>query len=62
MVEGSISIVDENGNDERFEAGDCFFLQRGFNGYWNQLQALKTFHMTVAPLSAANTEVYNHAI
>ena len=49
VVEGSISIVDEDGNDERFEAGDCFFLQRGFNGYWNQLQTLKIFHMTVAP-------------
>jgi uncharacterized cupin superfamily protein len=62
VVEGSISIVDEDGNDERFEAGDCFFMQRGFNGYWNQLQTLKIFHMTVAPLSAANTEVHNHAI
>jgi uncharacterized cupin superfamily protein len=49
VVEGAISIVDEDGNDERFEAGDCFFLQRGFNGCWNQQQDLKIFHMTVAP-------------
>ena len=50
VVEGSISIVDENGNDELFNLGDCFFLQRGFNGYWNQHETLKIFHMTVAPI------------
>lgn len=49
VVDGSISIVDENGNDELFKSGDCFFLQRGFNGYWNQHETLKIFHMAVAP-------------
>ena len=49
VVEGSISIVDENGNDELFTPGECFFLQRGFNGYWNQHETLKIFHMTVSP-------------
>ncbi|MGI9318250.1 MAG: cupin domain-containing protein [bacterium] len=48
VIEGSISIVDENGTDSLFKAGDCFFLQRGFNGYWNQHETLKIFHMTVA--------------
>jgi uncharacterized cupin superfamily protein len=47
VVEGSISIVDENGNDEIFKAGDCFFLQRGFSGQWTQHETLKIFHMTV---------------
>ena len=49
VVAGSICIVDDEGKEERFEAGDCFFLQRGFNGYWKQEQDLKIFHMTVAP-------------
>lgn len=48
VVTGSISIVDENGNDELFREGDCFFLRQGFNGYWNQHETLKIFHMTVA--------------
>lgn len=49
VVEGSISITDESGQDQLFKAGDCFFLQKGFNGYWNQHERLKIFHMTVAP-------------
>jgi uncharacterized cupin superfamily protein len=49
VVAGSVSIIDEDGNQERFDAGDGFFLQRGFNGYWQQHETLKIFHMTVAP-------------
>jgi len=48
VVSGSISIVDEKGNDELFQPGDCFFLPRGFNGYWKQHETLKIFHMTVS--------------
>jgi len=49
VVRGSISIVDEDGRGERFEAGDCFFLQRGFSGQWIQHETLTIFHMTVEP-------------
>lgn len=47
VVSGSMSIVDEDGNEERFEPGDCFFLQRGFNGEWRQHETIKIIHMTV---------------
>jgi len=49
VVEGSISILDEDKNEERFEPGDCFFLEKGFNGEWRQHSKLKIFHMTVDP-------------
>lgn len=49
VVKGSISIVNENGHDELFKTGDCFFLPRGFSGQWTQHETLKIFHMTVEP-------------
>jgi uncharacterized cupin superfamily protein len=49
VVAGSVIIADETGREERFGAGDCFVLQRGFNGYWRQPETLKIFHMTAAP-------------
>ena len=49
IVEGSISIFDEDNREERFEPGDCFFLEKGFNGEWRQHSQLKIFHMTVDP-------------
>ena len=49
VVEGSISIFDEDGHEELFEASDCFFLEKGFNGEWRQHSKLKIFHMTVDP-------------
>ena len=48
-VAGSVSIIDENGNDELFRPGESFFLQKGFRGYWKQHETLRIFHMTVAP-------------
>lgn len=49
VVEGSISLFDEDGREERFEPGECFFLEKGFNGEWRQHSKLKIFHMTVDP-------------
>ncbi len=49
VVEGSISIIDDHGKEELFAPGDCFFLPRGFSGYWKQHERLKIFHLTVAP-------------
>jgi uncharacterized cupin superfamily protein len=53
VVDGSVSIVDDGGNEELFGAGDCFVLRRGFNGEWRQHETLKIFHMTAAPAGAA---------
>ena len=49
LLEGSISIVDSDGVEERFEPGDCFFLKKGFSGTWDQHERIKIFHMTVDP-------------
>jgi uncharacterized cupin superfamily protein len=47
VVDGSISMIDDDGIEQRFNAGDCFFIPRGFCGLWKQHQTLKIFHMTV---------------
>lgn len=49
LLEGTISIIDNNGVEEFFEPGDCFFLQKGFCGLWKQHETIKIFHMTVDP-------------
>jgi uncharacterized cupin superfamily protein len=49
LISGSISIIDEQGHEERFEPGESFFLEKGFNGTWKQHGTLKIFHMTVDP-------------
>ena len=49
LLEGSMSIIDSAGVEERFEPSDCFFLEKGFNGVWKQHSTIKIFHMTVDP-------------
>jgi len=49
LVEGSMSIIDSEGVEERFSSGECFFLEKGFNGTWKQHETIKIFHMTVDP-------------
>jgi uncharacterized cupin superfamily protein len=49
VVSGSISIIDDEGHEERFGPGDGFFLEKGFNGEWRQHEMLTIFHMTVDP-------------
>lgn len=51
VIEGSISMLDEVGSEDRFEAGDCFFIARGFCGEWRQHGSVKIIHMTVDPKS-----------
>ena len=48
VLEGSCTIVEEDGNREAFSQGDCFFLPRGFNGYWEQQETMKKYYMIVA--------------
>ena len=49
VVAGRLSIIDETGQEELFEPGDCFFLEKGFTGAWQQHDTVKIFHMTVDP-------------
>ena len=48
VLEGSCTIVEEDDNREAFSQGDCFFLPRGFNGYWEQQETMKKYYMIVA--------------
>lgn len=49
VVEGSISIINSEGEESLFSSGNCFFLEKGFNGIWKQHETIKIFHMTVDP-------------
>ena len=49
LIEGTMSIIDCDGVEERFSSGDSFFLEKGFNGIWKQHETIKIFHMTVDP-------------
>ncbi len=49
VIEGSMSLLSNDGFEERFGPGDCFFLEKGFCGEWRQHETLKIFHMTVDP-------------
>ena len=50
LLEGSISIIDDRGHSEVFNPGDCFFLEKGFNGQWKQHETIKIIHMTVSAI------------
>ena len=47
VLEGSVTIIDRDGQEDTFRKGDCFFMPRGFTGYWKQNETIKKFHMTV---------------
>ena len=47
LAAGSVTITEEDGREETFVAGDCFFMPKGWSGYWKQSDDLKKFQMTV---------------
>lgn len=47
VIEGSCTIVEEDGNREKFIQGECFFIPSGFNGYWEQDEPMKKYYMIV---------------
>lgn len=47
VLEGSVTVIDEDGNEENFEKGECFFMSQGFTGIWKQTDKFKKFAMTV---------------
>jgi len=49
VLEGSLTITDENGHSETFGAGDAFIIPRGFNGDWQMTEQYKNFFITVEP-------------
>ncbi len=47
VLEGSVTMIDEDGHEETFRAGDTFLIPKGFTGYWKQTETIKKFFMTV---------------
>lgn len=49
VLEGSLTIIDEDGDSETFGPGDSFMIPRGFNGDWKMTEPYKNFFVTVEP-------------
>ncbi len=45
LLEGEVIIVDEDGREQSFRAGDSFFIPKGFNCIWKQPEYVKKFYM-----------------
>ncbi|WP_287149990.1 cupin domain-containing protein [Mesorhizobium sp.] len=45
VIEGSVTIVEEDGREETFGQGDSFFMPAGFTGLWRQDEAIKKYFM-----------------
>jgi len=49
VLEGSLTITDEDGHPETFGPGDAFVIPRGFNGLWTMTEPYKNYFITVEP-------------
>lgn len=49
VIEGSVTIIAENGHKEKFEKGDSFFMPAGFSGVWFQDEPMKKYFMVFDP-------------
>ncbi len=47
VLEGSVTIIGEDGDENTFGPGDCCFMPRGFSGVWKQSETMEKLHMTV---------------
>ncbi len=46
LLEGSVTMIDDDGHEETFRAGNSFLIPKGFTGYWKQSEKKKKFFMT----------------
>lgn len=49
VLEGSLTIIDENGHSDIFGPGDAFIIPRGFCGDWQMTERYKNFFVTIEP-------------
>lgn len=47
VLEGRLTITDEEGESQTFGPGDAFVIPRGFNGDWKMTERYKNFFITV---------------
>ena len=45
LLEGTVSIIDRNGHEEVFNAGECFILPKGFSCIWKQTEYVRKYFM-----------------
>ena len=43
IIEGSVTLVDEHGREETFEAGDAMFIPRGVTHHWKQSEVIRKY-------------------
>lgn len=51
VLEGALTIVDEDDHAETFGPGDVFIIPRGFNGDWRMTERYRNFFVTIEPQS-----------
>jgi uncharacterized cupin superfamily protein len=44
LIKGEVIISDEDGNTERYVAGDAFLLPRGFRGTWHMPEPILKYN------------------
>ena len=47
VLEGSCTIIEEDGAEHIFKQGDCFFIPRGMKGIWRQHENMKKYYVIV---------------
>jgi uncharacterized cupin superfamily protein len=45
VIEGSVTIIEEDGRESTFKTGDSFFMPSGFTGLWKQSETMKKYFM-----------------
>ena len=45
VISGSVTLTDESGNADTFNAGDTFFVAKGTKCIWEITETLKKFYM-----------------
>jgi uncharacterized cupin superfamily protein len=45
VIEGSVTIVEEDGREKTFVEGESFFMPSGFTGLWKQDEPMKKYFM-----------------
>ncbi len=46
VLEGSVTMIEEDGREETYRAGDTFLIPKGFTGFWKQTETMKKFFVT----------------
>ncbi|MER8748007.1 cupin domain-containing protein [Mesorhizobium sp. M1050] len=57
VIEGSVTIIEEDGRKNTFVKGDSFFMPSGFNGIWEQKETMKKYFMVFSARNGDGREL-----